>query len=158
MGTRGTIRLIKNGKVIVIYNHFDSYPSGLGVRLLKSLSNLIQKYGHTGLIELCDKAKIVDDSILPTEDDKIKLKPYTDLRVGHNSDDSWYCLTRRLQGDFSGILEVGYIYGFDNPDWFEEYNYYIDLDKKIFYLEDESRHIPLEIPEIEKEIKNYEIY
>jgi hypothetical protein len=35
MGTRGLYAIVYRGKTYVFYNHFDSYPSGLGVQLVK---------------------------------------------------------------------------------------------------------------------------
>lgn len=45
MGTRGTITIIYQGKLIKLYNHWDSYPSGLGVNLVQEIKRLLQLWG-----------------------------------------------------------------------------------------------------------------
>lgn len=133
MGTRGTIRIRKGGKEVVMYNHWDSYLSGLGVEFLKDVQSMIQKYGIDGLIEKIENVKIVTEDISPTEEDIAYLEKYTDLTVGCQDRSSWYCLLRRLQGDLMGMIEVGYLYDVGNINY-EEYNYVLDLDLKgIFY-------------------------
>jgi len=40
MGTRGIFGFIYKGKRYIVYNHFDSYPSGLGLWLLIEIISL----------------------------------------------------------------------------------------------------------------------
>lgn len=137
MGTRGTIRIRKNGKQIIMYNHYDSYPSGLGVKFLKDIQTMIEKYGLDGFLQMIDSVKIVTDADIPTEEDIQKLAEYTDLSVGPKSNLSWYCLLRKLQGDFMKLLEVGYMhmYDIDYEDYlYEDFNYVLDLDLKCVHM------------------------
>jgi hypothetical protein len=46
MGTRGLIKLIYNGQNLTLFNRFDSYPSGLGVLILKSISELLKEWNQ----------------------------------------------------------------------------------------------------------------
>ncbi len=133
MGTRGTIRIRKGGKQIVLYNHFDSYLSGLGVKFLSSIQALIEKYGLDGFIEKIHQVKVVTDDISPTEEDIKRIEKYTNLNVGYRDESSWYCLLRELQDDLFCMIEVGYLYDFGCND-VEDYNYVLDLDLKgVFY-------------------------
>lgn len=44
MGTRGQLVLCWQGRVIVIYNHFDSYPGLMGVELFRQLVILLRRF------------------------------------------------------------------------------------------------------------------
>jgi len=44
MGTRGYVVIVFNGKVIAVYNHWDSYVTGLGYELIKELAALMKLY------------------------------------------------------------------------------------------------------------------
>jgi hypothetical protein len=44
MGTRGWFVFVFKGKYYIIYNHFDSYPSGLGASLLEQIFDLMHKF------------------------------------------------------------------------------------------------------------------
>ena len=57
MGTRGAYGFKSQNKIKVIYNHFDSYPSGLG----EDVVNFIQRVDHNleGLKSHVDKMKAI---------------------------------------------------------------------------------------------------
>ena len=44
MGTRGQLMFCWKGRKVVIYNHFDSYPSLMGAELFKQLVALLQRF------------------------------------------------------------------------------------------------------------------
>ena len=108
MGTRGFIVLICNTKIIVVYNHFDSYPDGLGSIVIRDLNNLLKQYSMDQLKELIDKLKIVSDSVPPTESEKELLSKYANLTVNKRTLDDWYCLLHKCQGSLIKILESEY--------------------------------------------------
>ncbi len=138
MGTRGTIRIRKGGKQVVLYNHYDSYPSGLGVDFLTSIQNLIKKYGMDEFLQLIENVCIVSYYEEPTKEDIAKLAPYTDLTVGEQSTSSWYCLMRKLQGDLMGMLEAGYLLHMGD-DMEEDFNYVLDLDHQCVFINPPSQ-------------------
>lgn len=160
MGTRGTLRIRMAGKQIVLYNQFDSYPSGLGVDFLTSIQNLIEKYGMDRFLQLVQSVRIVSYDEEPTEEDIAKLAPYTDLTVGEQSTSSWYCLTRKFQGDLMGMLEAGYMFDMDE-DMVQEYNYVLDLDRRCVFMfeydeEDDDEATPLsDIPALIEKWKSW---
>lgn len=48
MGTRGTWGFVADGDEKLTYNHFDSYPDGLGVDVLDALREKIADAGIGG--------------------------------------------------------------------------------------------------------------
>jgi hypothetical protein len=154
MGTRGTIRIRKNGKQVVMYNHWDSYPSGLGVSFLTSIQTLIDKYGLEEFIRIIDNVRVINiNTEHPTEEDIVKLAPYTDLSVENRSTSSWYCLMRKLQGNLLGMIEAGYMLDFGDYDMWEEYNYILDLDNKCVYMHEYDMS-PSSVPDLTTPLSN----
>ena len=139
MGTCGYWAIIYKGKVYLTYNHFDSYPErpGLGWTLVHDL-----QWGNIDTWKWAlDNIKPCTDGRRPTEEDKDALRAYTDLEVGWQSRDDWYCLTRKCQGSVTKTLQSGYfngsIYDFDEERLVEDlggeqWGYAIDLDKNEF--------------------------
>ena len=56
MGTRGAIGFYRNGTEKVCYNHFDSYPSGLGDVLVNWLKNKT----YDELVAICDSIELTE--------------------------------------------------------------------------------------------------
>lgn len=132
MGTSGKIIIIANGKKTATYNHFDSYPSHLGNRLVNQILHLISAFGLEKVLHQWSQCKIITDGMKPTEEDVAKLKPYTNLGVSEQSTDDWYCLTHGTQGDMIAMLHCGYIYECDY-DWVD-YVYIVDWDAQEFTI------------------------
>ena len=109
MGTRGLFGFYHKGKYYMIYNHFDSYPEGLGLTLIEELKQAIKDGKIEEWIELLENLKVVDEAIPPTEEEKERLKEYCDLSVSTKSMDDWYCLLRHTQRSFEKVLKAGYI-------------------------------------------------
>lgn len=126
MGTRGTITIVFNRRKIIMYNHWDSYPLGLGILLLNELINLLDS---NKLVKKFEQIKIVHQTIKPTDKDIQNLSKFTDLSVASQDTQDWYCLLRKCQGSILKTLECGYAL---NHDGQEVYNYVIDLDNKKF--------------------------
>lgn len=57
MGTRGTYGYRKNKQDKLMYNHYDSYPEGLGQRMLE----YIKMYSTKEINDICDNIKFVED-------------------------------------------------------------------------------------------------
>ena len=136
MGTRGAIGFILDGEEKITYNHFDSYPDQLGKNVLKFLS-------ETSIDEMktiFKNIEVVDEQSKPTEKQIKHCKPWTNLGVGGQSIDDWYCITREAQGDFDAYKN-GLKYMIDGRDFlldslFCEYAYIINLntEKLEYYL------------------------
>ena len=57
MGTRGTYGYRKNKQDKLMYNHYDSYPEGLGQRMLE----YIKMYSNKEINDICDNIKFVEE-------------------------------------------------------------------------------------------------
>eukprot|EP01035_Chromulina_nebulosa_P023573 gene23573-30565_t len=139
MGTRGLIAFKYRGKYFIAYNHYDSYFSGLGRKLVNEIKELLGKYNLDEIRLLVDGIRVVRDIDVPTEEDIEKLKEYTDLQAGSQSSTDWYCLLRKGQGSYKAVFETGYMYVEDHlnegsfiGDLNIEYSYVLDLDSERF--------------------------
>lgn len=115
-----------------MYNHWDSYPTGLGDVMVKWM--LAQDGDFTDAIEKFDRLTAVDENAEPTEDQKLALVRYLDLSVGNRTDGDWYNLLRDTQGNPSGALEAGFFvdyFKFGEDSLFCEFAYVVDLDDKV---------------------------
>lgn len=128
MGTRGLIGFAAEGKARMAYNHWDSYPSGLGLTAL-SIARDPAKLARLRDIDW-RKVKSVDESAEPDEAEFDRLKA-----LGHwqnvSSGRDYYALFRDLQGDPLALLECGYWFEgveFAADSLFCEWAYVIDLD------------------------------
>lgn len=155
MGTRGTITIIFKNKKICLYNHWDSYPSGLGIKILRELLILLEKYSIEELIVLFDNIKIVNETIEPTEDDIKNLEDYTNLEVSTQSTKDWYCLLHRCQGSIISVLAAGYALDNDNDSTWIEYNYNIDLNECNFSCDEIGKNTKLDKNDITNLIKEF---
>lgn len=136
MGTRGCYGFRKNGIDKLTYNHFDSYPDGLG-------ETMVEFCKETSIAEM---RKIFDRIILIREDSKPTSKQieeciaYYDGNVSEQRPEDWYCLLRDAQGN-PDAYKAGLNYMINNNDFikdslFCEYAYIINLDEECleFYI------------------------
>lgn len=112
MGTRGIYGLVVNGEVKSSYNHFDSYPTGLGADIVKFVKG-IEDMPHT--------FKQAQNLTLVNEDDEAP------------SGNDWYTELKDVQGELAGNLAEGYMTDgvkFGNHSLFCEWGYLVDLDNE----------------------------
>lgn len=129
MGTRGIVGFTAEGKDHFAYNHFDSYPDGLGVDMVTFVRDRVAK-NPDRFKALAVNMKDISGT-KPTKQDIKRCEPWTDLGVSNQSTDDWYCLLRDTQGDPYAILSCGYYEnsnGFINDSLFCEYAYVINFD------------------------------
>lgn len=131
VGTRGMVGFVIDGEVKAAYNHFDSYPEGLGLNVL-----VYARMAAEDLPALADKARAMR---LVTEDTPVT--PEDVERYGHLSDagvgeaGSWYSLVRHAQGSLAAYLEAGLMLDcedFPLDSLFCEWGYLLDLDTGTF--------------------------
>jgi hypothetical protein len=132
MGTRGVIGLYKDGKTKVTYNHYDSYPSYLGVNFL----NDIKEYTEEEISEAFDRIIMVDKDKKPTKEQIKQCKKFCDLSVSSQSETDWYCLLRNAQGNIKAWLDGEIDYMIDSQDFlkdslFCEWGYIVNLDERV---------------------------
>ena len=129
MGTRGLVGFVINGTEKLAYNHWDSYPSGLGLQTLAWLRE--QDLG--ALAEQVERLELIDEEKEPTPEQVRRAKEagVIDITVSERSTSDWYCLLRGAQGDLTKTLEVGMMKGdadFAIDSLFCEWAYVINLD------------------------------
>jgi len=128
MGTRGVLAVRKNGQDKGQYNHFDSYPDGLGADVVKFL----KETSITELDEIFDRIKLVKEEGKPTKEQIETCKRWANKSVSNQSLDDWYCLLYKAQGNLDAYKQ-GLVYMLDAEDFicdslFCEYGYVINLD------------------------------
>ena len=136
MGTRGAFGFLVDGETKVTYNHWDSYPSGLGQDLVDTLTEILDEYSFDWLCEKARKLQFVPNRG-PTEEEIARLRPWTDLSVSERSTSDWYCLLRNAQGDLRATLRAGLIrnsVSFLSDSLFCEFAYVINLDDNLFEI------------------------
>lgn len=136
MGTRGLMAFTYDGKTKAMYNHWDSYPSGLG----KDIAKWIKTANIPDAIFKFERLRKVDPDVPPTEGQKMLLESYADLNVSSRSLDDWYVLLRETQGDPQATLNARYY--MDGTDiGGQEYGYNIDLTRQVLevYICDYSK-------------------
>lgn len=134
MGTRGAIGIRRDGEDKVYYNHWDSYPSGLGVDMLRTIAC----FTDDELSDHFDLMVNVKDTV-PTPEQIEFMAPYTDLGVSNQSTEDWYCLTRGVQGDLTAIIRMCVPFYEDSSDFladslFCEWAYIINLDEGVLEI------------------------
>lgn len=136
MGTRGFLGFVVDDQEKLAYNHFDSYPEGLGTQVLGFLRDVAENNAARNLRDEARLLRVVKQGIdEPSETDIENLKPWTSLTVGEQSTAHWYNLLRETQGDPDAILACGYIEDgsdFPSDSLFAEWGYVIDLDTETF--------------------------
>lgn len=131
MSTRGFIGFVVDGTEKITYNHFDSYPAGLGADVL----NWLRKAHHGGARRLAAELRVVDeDSSQPTAADIEKFRGYANTRVGSQEIDDWYVLLRETQGNPGAILDAGVMLdgsSLPTDSLFAEWGYIVDFDTDV---------------------------
>src|SRR3989337_2452578 len=94
MGTRGLMGFYKNGITKATYNHFDSYPSGLGNDVLEALRGR----NIEDLNRVFENLIMVSKYERPTAEQQEQLKIFSDATVSSQSLTEWYVLLRATQG------------------------------------------------------------
>jgi len=112
MGTRGAIIFTIDGHSVIQYNHYDSYPTGLGKSISKEWPVLLKRWPMDVLRErVRELRQVSEDGDPPSEEAKHFLEKYSNLGVSEKSLDDWYCLLHRCQGKLIRTLESGHIMG-----------------------------------------------
>ena len=130
MGTRGLWGFRNEGKDKLTYNHFDSYPTGLG----ETVRKFITSHPVDVLRKIASKIELVDGKSEPTEKQIKECSKWTDLSVSNQSTKDWYCLLKGIQSDpelYSDYHNKHYM--IDSKDFIQdslfcEYAYIINLD------------------------------
>lgn len=136
MGTRGSVGIIQNKEYKASYNHFDSYPDGLGQDVVNFVNKVTKEKGWDKFKEQTKKVKLVDEhTSKPSAVDKELYKEFFNGNVSDQSLDDWHCLLRNVQGaaTFEEIHNKSLFHMIDGRNFikdslFCEYAYIINLD------------------------------
>jgi hypothetical protein len=142
MGTRGLLGVTIDGEKKWTYNHYDSYPDGLGDDVVRFIQHTLgnPQMEHLNWKKFKDnikKVKMVEEGSKPSQKEiwRYKRSMFCDLNVSNQSEEDWYCLLRHAQGItgleqiFLGNLEhMIESQEFMNDSLWCEYAYVIDLD------------------------------
>ncbi|NOG70443.1 hypothetical protein HJG45_08680 [Roseicella sp. DB1501] len=91
----------------LLYNHFDSYPEGLGedmIAFARKIATDVPKYRS-----LAENLRMVDPDSTPDIEtvERAAQAGLHDLTVSNRSTTDWYCVLRNLQGEPEKTLEFG---------------------------------------------------
>lgn len=129
MGTRGLMGFVVDGEVKGTYNHYDSYPSGLGVQVGAFAATLTGER----LAEYANKARavrLVQEEDKPTQAEIDRFAATTE-EVGNNPGQEWYSILRGLQGKPGETLDAGVMIdqlSFAHDSLFCEWGYVVNFD------------------------------
>jgi hypothetical protein len=161
MGTRGAVGVKLDGKYYVTYNHFDSYPSGLGKEVVEFCQKVVKTHG--GIELFCQNMKrvnLVKQSVKASKEMQKKYAGYCDESVSSQDSADWYCLLRHLQGSsilheiFAGkVQHMIDSFSFLKDSLFCEYAYIVNLDDKVLefyegFNKEKGKSGPLPIKQI----------
>ena len=146
MGTRGIFGFIKNGEDKLTYNHWDSYPDGLG----RNIIEFINRHSVEKLNDTFNKIVLVHENNPPTEQQiQICIKNgLADFSVSTREKADWYCLLRNCQGNLDLLVSMeDEAYMLDNHNFikdsaFCEYGYIINLDDNVLEYWEGFQHDP----------------
>lgn len=133
MGTRGLVGIKVNGKYSGYYNHYDSYPEGLGHGMVEFVQILDASNIETMRHNCANLIKVESNSD-PTQEDIDRYRQFSNSKVSTGTD--WYSLLRNIQGAdcLYAILRNKLEHVFDDI-WFIgyslfcEYAYILNLDE-----------------------------
>lgn len=130
MSTRGLYGFRKNGIDKASYNHYDSYPEGLGKIIVEFLSTTSSEE----LNEMFEKIILVDQYDEPSETEQAEIKR---MNIYNGEYKDWYSILHNYQGNPELLRETINEYGkaymtddisFIKDSLFCEYAYIINLD------------------------------
>jgi hypothetical protein len=135
MGTRGFVGFVVGGAEKIVYNHFDSYLSGLGLETLHWLLGelLAEADGVVTAWRTQAQALTTVPDREPTAEERERLAEFEDSGVG-SAEDHWYRLLRETQGKPGAILKAGFYEDakeFPLDSLFCEWGYLVDLDAEV---------------------------
>lgn len=149
MGTRGSVCLVNGGKTVALYNHFDSYPEGLGVEILNLLrgKNLAARIREVlpGVVTVSNDeilaiayelagGKDVYEKMNMRESNSLYNKACESLQPMHDLTDIAGFLEDLCDGNVQSGYKIKVSPYFPADSLFCEWGYVIDTDKGVFEI------------------------
>jgi hypothetical protein len=136
MSTRGAWGFRVDGEVKVAYNHYDSYPRGLGTDLIHTLGSWMYTHSMDDLRMVARRVVMVDPRDIPSPAEFDRYSWAANYGVNSGRPD-WYCLLNDIQGELKWVLKgaVDHLPGgleFLEGGLFCEWAYIIDVDAEVF--------------------------
>lgn len=134
MGTRGSLGFIVEDKEYLNYNHFDSYPDGLGQTVLEFITEINKENGWEQFKENAKNVVHLKGNRVTDTTIQEKYRKYSNLSVSEKTLEDPYCLFREIQDSWMYEIYKGELqhFFFDNnfikDSLFCEYAYIINLD------------------------------
>lgn len=99
MGTRGILGFIILGQRYAAYNHYDSYPEGLGKGIIEFILNLTPE-SYATMVRLVAELTWVEWYSKPSLDlqDRYQRLGFIDLSISSCGPEEWYSLLYKMQG------------------------------------------------------------
>lgn len=133
MGTRGLVGVVIDDTPKATYNHFDSYPTGLGLDVVKFVQGLDWENLDADR-EAFQNLTLVDESENPTDEQIDVLNARgIDSPVAVSTGVDWYAWLREAQGNLSEYLRIGFMPNgttFGSDSLFCEWGYLVNLDNQ----------------------------
>lgn len=129
MGSRGYITFIINGEPKNAYNHDDSGPAHLGLRVL----DWLRRADPEQLTASIENLKAVTEDQPPTPGQLRRLQEWSGSERTGRPEDQWYRLLRGTQGDPAAILAIGYVISDADYSLDAQWAYAVDADTRTFY-------------------------
>lgn len=132
MGTRGAIGFILDDALVATYNHFDSYPDGLGTDMVRQANAMVAEKDDT--VAKCRALTRVSASDTPSPE---ILNHFAEAGIqpeNVSTGSDWYSLLRSVQGNLLTYLRLGFMpddTNFLKDSLFCEYAYLVDLDRDV---------------------------
>lgn len=135
MGTRGAIGWRIDGEDHATYNHFDSYPSHLGVQFIKDAQAMLATEDD----EETYKQKVrsvqwVKEDATPTPAERQVYMAMGVANVDVSTGSDWYSTLRELQGELKKNIDLGVMIestAFLKDSLFCEWAYLINFDDRV---------------------------
>lgn len=138
MGTRGTFGFKLNGKMIMSYNHFDSYPDDLGEKIAEFVADHQAEGDWARVASGVETLTLVNAWETPSPRTAAKFSHLHNHGVSTGSD--WYSILREAQGDLDASLSAG-IMTCHGENWNdEEFAYVVNLDRGMLEFYDHGRY------------------
>lgn len=131
MGTRGAFGLRIKEEDKLSYNHWDSYPSHLGMKMLE----VIRHFDDEQLAGAATRIVLVNEDEAPSPELQERYLPFANTGVNRGTTDEWYCLLREAQGDLVPYIDgrIDHMMdgtGFMADSLFCEWAYVINCDTR----------------------------
>lgn len=132
MGTRGAVGFRFQGVDKLTYNHFDSYPTGLGVDVVE----IVRKFNDEQLAGAANRLVLIDEVARPTAAEIKRYRRFANTGVSTGKVTEWYVLLREAQGRLDLYVDGSIDHmpdgvAFMGNSLFCEWAYVINMDERV---------------------------